>query len=175
MAVDLSRLPASPEALDTAWLGEALGAELSGFRVVRLGEGAGLVGMACKLELSYASAAADAPRSVIAKFPSPSPENRAVAELFDMYGREVRFYQRLAAAIPVAKPRCYFAGLDEQSNDFVILLQDLSSRRIGDQIAGCGVETARLAVDAMAQLHAHRFGSTEEPDLDWVPLHANPT
>ncbi len=122
MAVDLSRLPGSPEALDTAWLGEALGAELSGFRVVRLGEGAGLVGMACKLELSYASAAADAPRSVIAKFPSPSPENRAVAELFDMYGREVRFYQRLAAAIPVAKPHCYFAEFDEPSNDFVRLL-----------------------------------------------------
>ncbi len=175
MAVDLSRFPTSPEALDTAWLGGALGAELSGFRVVPLGEGAGLVGMACKLELSYADAAVNGPRSVIAKFPSPSPENRAVAELFDMYGREVRFYQRLADAIPVAKPHCYFAELDEQSNDFVLLLQDLSSRRIGDQTAGCGVETARLAIDAMARLHSLRFGSTEEPDLDWVPVHANPT
>ncbi|MEE3922457.1 hypothetical protein V2I01_41560 [Micromonospora sp. BRA006-A] len=38
--------------------------------------------------------------------------------------REVAFYRELAGALPLPVPRCYAAGYDESSGDFVLLLGD---------------------------------------------------
>lgn len=36
-----------------------------------------------------------------------------------------RFYQEIAATVAVRAPACYFAGIDEASGGFVVILQDL--------------------------------------------------
>jgi hypothetical protein len=134
-----------------------------------------------RVELDYASAAAHpasgsvpaAPRSLIAKFPSPIAENRAVAETYDMYGREVKFYQSLAASTPLPHPACFFAGQATAGSGFVLLLEDLGDRRIGDQAAGSDLEQARIVIDAMAAFHAATFGRAGDPRYAWLTRHAN--
>lgn len=171
----MSTFPTRPEDLTPEWLSASLGAEVESFDVERLGEGAGLLGLVTRLRLSYRPGPrAPGPDQVIAKFPTPTAENRVVAETFDMYAKEVRFYQKLAPQTPARAPRALRAELDEKNSDFVLLLEDLSSCRVGDQAQGCGVKDTESAIDEMVKLHATWWGRTDAPDLSWIPVHDNP-
>jgi hypothetical protein len=172
----MPNFPTSPEALTNEWLGEKLGVPVTGFKVDRLGEGAGLLGLVTKVSLDYdASAGEPGPATVIAKFPTPSADNRVVADTFDMYGREVRFYQNLASKTPARAPRSYAAELDGDSSDFVLLLEDLSYARFGEQTKGCGLKDGERSIDQMIKLNSTWWDKTDSPGLEWLPLHDNPT
>lgn len=158
----MAAFPTTPEALTDDWLSEALGVAVSGHRVERFGEGTGVIGLVTRVHLQ----APDGPTTLIAKFPSPAPENRAVAATYDMYGREVRFYQDIAAKLPMRTAECYFAAHDPTTQDFVLLLEDLIGYRIGDQVAGCTLEEARAVVDAIAALHAITWTGAAFPGLE---------
>ena len=159
--------PSAPEDLTTAWLGEALGYALDGFEVEQFGEGASVVGQVARVHLKHGGE----PKSIIAKFPSPAPENRGVAALYDMYGREVRFYRDTADRVQMRTPTCYFGAHNPDTNDFVLLLEDLKAFRIGDQVAGCSADDARRVVRALARFHASGWNAT---DLG-VVSHCSPT
>ena len=163
----MASFPNHPQALTTDWLAEALGRPVQAFEVSSLGEGAGIIGQVTRLSLQ---APDSGPKSIIAKFPSPAAENRAVANAYDMYGREVRFYQEIAERIPLRTPACHYASLDADSGDFVLLLEDLGAWRVGDQVAGCSLAEARAVVEAMASLHASGWDD-QAPD---ILLHDNP-
>ena len=157
----MGAFPTTPESLTDGWLSEVLAVPVSGHRVERFGEGAGVIGLVTRVHLDTEGG----PATLIAKFPSPAAENRAVAATYDMYGREVRFYQEIAEKLPMRTARCYFAAHDPETQDFVLLLEDLSGYRIGDQVAGCTLAEAQAVVDAMAELHAATWTGTEFPGL----------
>ena len=159
--------PSTPEDLTSAWLAQALGRPVNGFEVERFGEGAGVIGQVTRVHLDCD----EPPRSIIAKFPSPAAENRAVAATYDMYGREVRFYQNIASRVQMRTPACYYAAHDPATQDFVLLLEDLQGYRIGDQVAGCSADEARAVVRALAKFHASAWDPGDELDL---PSHNNP-
>lgn len=181
MTIDLTRLPQGPEQLTTAWLSEALhasgvlpaGAHVASVDARPLGAGGGLIGVVAKAQLTFTGSAGTAPPTLIAKFPSPIAANRAVADTYDMYGREVRFYRELSPTTPLPHPRCYFAGRAPASSDFVLLLEDLGDRRPGDQAAGSDLAEAEVVIDAMARFHAATYGRTGEPRFGWLTLQAN--
>src|SRR5262249_16646331 len=175
------RLPNAVEHIDAAWMTEALraGGVLAADTFVTtcdprpLGVGGGLIGSLARVQVEYGGAPTDAPTSVIAKFPSAVAANRAVADAFDMYGREVRFYQSLAATTSLGHPRCYFAARAAANSDFVLLLEDLGERRIGDQVEGRHRADAETVVDAMAAFHAQHWNRIDEARFDWLTPHAN--
>ena len=179
--IDLNSLPENPGALTPEWLTAALqssgtidaNTRVSACRPRPLGAGAGLMALVSRVELDYAGNAAAAPRSLIAKFPSPSPENRAAAETYNMYGREVRFYQTLATDTPLPHATSYFAAQAPSGSGFVLLIEDLGDRRIGDQAVGSDLAEARVVIDAMAAFHASSFGRRDDPRFAWVTPHAN--
>lgn len=179
--IDLERLPPDAGALTPHWLTDALRAggtidtatRVSGCRARPLGAGAGLMALVSRVELDYSGTPGTAPRTLIAKFPSPIAENRAVAETYDMYGREVKFYQSLAATTPLAHPVCHFAAEAPSRAGFVLLLEDLGNRRIGDQATGSDLAEACVVIDAMAAFHAASFGRTDDARFAWLTPHAN--
>ena len=150
----MASFPTTPDALTTDWLSGALGYPVHGFRVSHFSEGAGVMALVTRLHLQ----ANHGPDSLIAKFPSPASENRAVAQLYNMYGREVHFYQQIAEAIRLRTPACQYAEFDPGSNDFVLLIEDLQGLRIGDQVAGCTRQEALAVIDAIAELHCSGWG-----------------
>ena len=103
---------------------------------VTIGEGVGIVGQLARLQLRYDGPATAAPGTVIMKIPSQYPENRAVADHFNFYEREGRFYQQLADKVPVRTPDCYWNEIDVASGAFGLLLEDLGDRTMISQIAG---------------------------------------
>ena len=175
------RLPTGVDQIDAAWLTDALrrGGALANDAFIAtceaqpLGVGGGLIGSLARVRIGYDGAPTGAPTRLIAKFPSPVAANRAVADAFDMYGREVRFYETLAATTSLGHPRCYFAARASDSSDFVLLLEDLGDRRIGDQVEGSGLADAEVVVDAMAAFHAQNWNRVSEPRFDWLTSHAN--
>jgi hypothetical protein len=128
------------------------------------------VGAAVRLTLRY-DGAGDAPAVLIAKLPAADEASRAAARSLRLYEREVRFYQQLAPQLPVRTPRAFYADIDVETSDMVLLLEDLSPARPGDQLAGCSIATARIAVGELVKLHAPRWADPTLADLEW--LHGN--
>ena len=91
---------------------------MRGWSAVPIGEGAGLLGALARVELDYGPGGAKGPRTVVAKFSTASPENRAVAMAFGVYAREVGFYRQVAPGLSGAAPRCFAAVMRMPSDSF---------------------------------------------------------
>src|SRR5690242_4249691 len=90
-------IPTSPDAITTEWLTDALraggtidAASVTSFDAEIVGAGSGFLGILAKLDLHYDTAEPNAPRSIIAKFPTLDPGGREIGNLFRFYEREVR-------------------------------------------------------------------------------------
>ena len=67
-----------------------------------------------------------------------------------MYIREVRFFEMMAADVPVTVPKCFHAHVDAESSRFVVVMQDMGDLRTVDQIEGMSLQDAETAVEALA-------------------------
>ena len=159
----MTTFPTAAADLTSEWLGGVLGTPVTGFDIEPIGVGVGLVCDLVRIRMDHDG---DAPASVIAKFPSTSEENRFVALVLNMYGRETRFYRDLAGDTPLSAPCCHAVEFDAEANDFVLLLEDLDGARVVDQITGMCRADAELAIDQLAALHA---GWWSHPALESVP------
>src|SRR5436190_10080777 len=134
-----------------------------------IGEGVGIVGQLARLQLRYDGPATAAPGTVIIKLPSQYPENRAVADHFNFYEREGRFYQLLADKVPVRTAQCYWNEIDVDRARFGLLLEDLGDRTMISQIAGIPAPRAASSLRALARIHGTWWGSPVLDSLDWMP------
>ena len=133
-----------------------------------IGEGVGLLSDISKLRLQYAAGSGPL-ESVVAKFATANPQNRTIAQGLETYTREVRFYRDLAPLVGDAAPRCYFGDVDASTGDMVLLLEDLSAYRAGDQAAGLSLPDAELAIKAASRLHAATWNAQHRDDLKMWP------
>ena len=146
-----------PEAIDRGWIATALraaGGDTTVADVVATPVGTGQTGDCVRLRIEYATADGPGPRSLIGKFPSDNPASFRAGMAGGEYQREVKFYRDLAARSHVSAPTCYLAALDEESGNFVLLLEDLAPARQGDQLHAPTIKEAGLVVEEAAKLHA---------------------
>jgi hypothetical protein len=171
------RIASDPVDLTPAWLTEVLraGGELgAGTAVASVAlapVGTGQVSDSLRLRLTY-DGPERGPESIVAKLPAADPTSRATGLAMRNYECEVRFYQELAGDLPVRTPRCLHADIDVATGDFVLLLEDLAPAEQGDQLAGCDVERAALAIAELPKLHAPRWGDPALAGIEW--LHRDP-
>lgn len=165
-------IPATPQAVTADWLTTVLRragvlrtARVTDFTWVAVG--AGMLGDSIRFDLRY-DRDEGAPASVVGKFASSDPVSRATGIDYGLYLTEVRFYQEIAATVAVRAPVCYFAGLDETTGDFVVLLEDLGPARQGNQLAGCSVADAQHAMIQGAALHGPRWNDPSLRDIAWI-------
>ena len=139
-----------------------------------LGEGAGFIGELARLTLDYDQPEVGSPISLIAKIPAAAPENRELGDLFRLYEREARFYEDLAGRVEMRTPRCFFNGMDTESGDFLLLLEDLAPGQVGDQLKGCSSGEVELVLRDLATFHAGWWESPHLDELDWMPTLNDP-
>ena len=166
-------LVSDPALADARWLTDVLryarvldDAAVTG--VERLRIGTGQMGQNVAFSLTYDRPVSGAPATVVGKFPSPEPKSRAAAKTFRTYEREVGFYQEIAGTVDIRVPHCYLADIDLETGDFVLLFEDLRPAVQGNQLAGCSVEHAGLAMDELAALHAPRWGDPSLANIAWL-------
>lgn len=114
-----------------------------------------------------AAARADAPRTLVGKFPSPNEESRA-AGARGGYRGETLFYTDLAPSLACVTPKCHYGAVSEDEQTFTLLLEDLAPKQQGDQIAGASDDEIEAAVRNLAGLHAPRWGDRALRELDWI-------
>jgi hypothetical protein len=158
--------------ITAAWLTDVLldSGELPGgecvldLEVERVGVGRGLLAEVHRV--GYRSSGGGG-GSVVVKVPAAN-ELRQTADALGLYAREVAFYGRLAAEVPLRTPRVHKADISERSGDFVLVLEDLLELEPADQLAGLSYDEAAAAVEAVAPLHAWGWGRTSAgvPALD---------
>lgn len=144
-------VPSTIDDVTPEWLSDALGRKVNGVTAEPIGVGVGLVGQLFRLQMDCRGE----PSTIIGKLAAATEEDRFVATVLNMYGREVGFYTELSERTSIAHPECYFAQHDPVTQDTVLLLEDVSIRgRGGDQINGCSLTEARGAIRTLAKLHA---------------------
>lgn len=173
------RMPIEIDDIDAPWLTAALasglaeGVEVRSFSVETIGTGVGLMGLLYRLTVQYGDDPDRlAPPTVIVKLPVLIDATRQVAVAYRLYEKEVAFYRELAAETPMQTPKVYFADHDLDTDNFVLVMEDVGHLRAGDQIAGCERDDALAAVAALARHHAAfwndaRFATDE---LAWLPF-----
>jgi hypothetical protein len=175
------KLPAGPTDVTPAWLTHALresgairDAAVTGISMEIIGEGVGVLGQLARFTLDYDGAEPGAPRTLIGKFPAAVQDNRDLANLFRFYEREVRFYERIAEEVQLRTPKRYYSHFDEDTNDFVLLIEDMAPARCGNQVEGCSQAEARTTILNMAPFHATWWDKVDTPHLDWIPYGNDP-
>ena len=162
-----------PQDVTPAWLSHVLrrsGALSTGrVRDVRTQQvGTGQMGTSVRYVLDLEDAAPAAPRSVVCKFASSDPTSRSTGLTLRTYEVEVSFYRDVARTVDMRIPACHFADIDLATGEFVLVLEDLAPCVQGDQLAGCTVDQAALAMEELARLHAPRWNDRQLGDVEWL-------
>ena len=172
-------LPACIDDLNAEWLSHALSsalgpdASVAAFQATVIGEGVGFLGELGRVELTYAGTPADgAPASVVVKLPTREPQPRALATTMGLYEREVGFYRELAETSGARVPRVYHAAFEPSSGGFALVMEDVRNARLGNQLASCSLDEARLVITALAKLHARWWESPKLDTYTWLPASA---
>ena len=171
-----SLLPPLPAGLTADWLTQVLhqaglprDARISAVQRSSVGDGVGMMSELSRLSLTWSKPSPALPATIIAKYASTNPMNRAAAMSFHVYEREVRFFLEADAQTSAHTPHFYFAKM--QDEHYLLLMDDLDTHRVGSQAAGASLEDAALAIDELAKLHAPFWDNVGE--FDWVPHIAN--
>jgi hypothetical protein len=169
-------VPTSFEDLTPAWLTDALtdagilaGETVTAVEMEEIGVGRGYVGLTLRLRPTYDRPRAGLPASVVAKLPTFVEVPPDLAQFIDLlYVTEIRWYQELRARCPLNVPEFVWAGMDQPRHRYCLLLQDMGSLRMMDQVGSCSREDAFLAVRELARLHAAHWN---DPALsaEWLP------
>ncbi|MCH8901478.1 MAG: MMPL family transporter, partial [Chloroflexi bacterium] len=175
-------IPSGPQEITPEWLTDALRetgaikqATVTSFDMEPdIAAGTGFLGKLARVKPQYDRQEEGAPQSIIAKFPTPSAEWRAMADGFRFYEIETRFYEEIAEEVELRTPRRYFSHFDSETGDFVLLLEDLAPARMGDQMAGCTRAEAELCIGNLAKFHATWWESPRLAEMDWLPMTADP-
>lgn len=169
--------PSAPDLVTPEWLTSVLrdagaigSASVRSLSTERVGEGVGFVGQLARFTLEYDRASPGAPRTLIGKFPVADEAIRQIAATYGLYRCEVNFYREIAGIISMRTPRCYFSAMNDSATEFVLLLEDLSETgRVGDQVIGCTLNEARLALGELATFHASWWQHEALDRMSWLP------
>ncbi len=159
-------VPASTHSITAEWLTEALqsrgklNGNVADVRLQPIGEGVGLMGELGRLHMTF-EGDESLPNTVVAKCAAQN-DNRQVAQLLDFYGREVAFYNQIAADCPMRVPNSYYADIDRETCDFVLLMDDLGDVSPRDQLEGASAEEVYSGVENVAEMHAIWWGASAE-------------
>ena len=153
----MPQIISDPANISVDWLNEILqcggiDGKITDFSAERIGTGQ--VGENVRFALS----GTDVPGTIVGKFPSSDPVSKQTGIDLGNYVREVFFYQQLQSTVDIQTPQVLFADADQETHEFVIMMEDLAPGRQGDQLAGCSVDEAALALEQLARLQGPRWG-----------------
>ena len=165
--------PQSVDDLTTDWLQKTLspyleGTTIRGFSLQVIGVGEGFMGQLARVTLTYAEEAKIGPGSIIAKFASTMSATREMARDQSLYRREIGFYRDIGQDVGIRVPVCYHSDFDEETQFFVMLLEDMAPGEPSDQVTGTSRETSRQVIEQFASLHARWWNSEKLDGFSWA-------
>jgi hypothetical protein len=171
-------LPKHAADIDAAWLTDALRAggsidpatTVTDLNIEPVAAGVGFMGEVARLRATYAGGRG--PSTVIAKIPTQDPVVRSLLAPARVFEREARFYTDLADELNAdsqVAAHAHHVAADYDTDDYVLLLEDLGHLDIGDQVTGASADDAAMALESLAALHAAFWRSPRLDAVAWMP------
>ena len=158
MAISLQHAGEFTVELANQLLAETLGDAITAVQVTPLGEGVGLMSSIGRAALTLASGKKT---SVVLKVIAQT-ENVSISKQLNFYANEIDFYRHLSPLCPIRSPKCFFADIDPETQDFLLILEDLGAAAAGDQLKGCDEGLMLQGFEKAAQLHGRFWGKTDQ-------------
>jgi Phosphotransferase enzyme family len=117
-----------------------------------------------RVRVTYDPSGRPGPATMVAKIRGVKDVQMQMDQAMGLYAREAHFYEQFADEVPVKAPACYFIG---DGDTTPLLLEDLASMRMGDQMDGMSLADAEAVIDALADLHA-RFWESPKLAAPWL-------
>lgn len=155
---DSGSVPTSAVEITPDWLSSVLASDdepvsISAVAIEPIGVGIGIMSLLFRLTPTYESGSG--PSSLVAKIAPPYEQVRTIAAGYRFYETEVAIYRNLSPELGLRPPELYYAAHNPDSDDFVILMEDLGHLRTADQLEGCPIDDARAIIHQLALQHAH--------------------
>lgn len=165
----MATIPSTIDDITPAWLRDSAGLACDTAEAEQIGVGIGVSSALYRVGLS----GQDCPDSVVVKLPALDEAAVFTSTMLRMYIREVRFFEELAPQAPMRVPKFHHGAVDEETSQFVVVMEDLGALRGVDQVEGMTMEDAGRAVDALARWHAQWWGAAEELATSGLTVHLN--
>ncbi|MGA1149301.1 MAG: hypothetical protein ACO3V5_09260, partial [Ilumatobacteraceae bacterium] len=159
-------IPASIDEVTAQWMSDATGWKVTAVRNEIIGVGVGVSSAVYRSHLTGSGC----PTSVIVKLPALDPNAVFTSAVLRMYIREVKFFKTLAKDVPFRVSQSYYGEVNEETSQFAMVVEDLGSLRIVDQVKGMAIDDARRAVDGVAAMHAKWWGKADALAADGTTI-----
>ena len=163
-----------PEQISTDWINQLLGSNgfegtVETFEITPIGSG--LLAESRRLSLHYAVGCDRAgPASLVGKFPAADQGSRETCRTYNLYRNEVLFYKELAQRSGIFVPPVLAAEFEPATHDFLLIFEDMSSSRAGNQLDGMSVNEGRWALREAARLHASYWNDATLMQRPWISV-----
>lgn len=138
------------------------------------GVGEGFVSDMARITLEYDGDASHLPKTMIAKLPTSFESANAIAMLFNIYEREIRFYLEVAKQSPVRTPGLIYCDMDLELKRYILILEDCSHYTQIDQIKGLDYEPTKQVALRLADFQARWWDAEELNSFVWMPKNKGP-
>ena len=167
------KIPRNPDQITKNWLNEVLrksgpikDTKIVTHSIKSLEIGIGSANIV-RIIVEYDHPVEGVPSSMIAKFVSVKKIPHA-EKLMDLSDIEVYFYKHLGSNSGISIPQCFYAGIDMQSGDYLLLMEDMSKCRIGN-LSG-NLDDVETAIRHIARFHAKWWNCKKLNKLPWGTL-----
>jgi len=137
-------------------LGDRLG-EIKAVDLQSMGEGVGLMSSIARAVLTTD----DGDKRVVVKCIAQN-ENSEISKGLNFYSNETNFYRYLSTDCPIDSPTCLYAEIDPDTQDFLLILEDLGSEYAGNQLEDCPADIMTAAFTRAAMLHGRYWNRIDE-------------
>lgn len=150
-------IPTAIADVTASWLSDVTGWDVRDFTATDIGSGLGVSSAVYRLDLTTD----DGPPSVVMKLKALDDNAAMRSVMLRMYAREVQFFRTLADQTPIRIPKSYYAAMNDDGSEAVIIMENMGGNRAIDQVEGITIEDARACIDALAAWHANWWNKVD--------------
>jgi len=169
-------IPKRTKRITSEWLNEALHSSgyLKDINIESIsrepwGAGEGFVSDMARLTIKYDKEASEIPETMIVKMPTTFRTALAIAEQYNLYEREIRFYTEVGPKSPIRLPGIIYSDFDKESKRYILILEDCSCYDQIDQIIGLNEEQTKQVIDMIVDFHSRWWDSPDLFSFNWMP------
>ena len=129
--------------------------------------GSGQVGDCFRVNLEWKEKN-NIPTSFIAKCPAADPSSRDTARSLHLYEIETSFYKYLSKKCSARVPELYFSDFNPESDDGLLLLEDMHPAKQIPQMEGCTSTEVSKILEEAAALHKSYWNDEKLLSYPWL-------
>ncbi len=132
------------------------------------GIGEGFVSDMARLTITYDKESPDLPKTMVVKMPTTFRTALVVALQYNLYEKEIRFYNEVAPKSPIRVLGLIYSDFDSEAKRYILILEDCECYKMVDQVKGLDYQQTKKAIISIADFHARWWDAPDLFSFDWM-------